>query len=159
MAEDRSVSAATYSAEAHAMMGQRTAAHDADFFLPHLHPGMRLLDSGCGIGSITIGLANAVAPGQVVGLDRDAEQVDRARALAAERGVANVRFEVGDVYTLPFPDASFDAVFAHQLLPWLREPVAALNEFRRVLTDNGVAGVRTIDPTFCVMDPVIPPLD
>jgi ubiquinone/menaquinone biosynthesis C-methylase UbiE len=113
MTGDHSVSAATYSAEAHAMMGQRTAAQNADFFLPHLRPGMRLLDAGCGQGSITIGLADAVAPGEVVGLDRDPEQVERARALAAERGVTNVRFEVGDAYALPFPDASFDAVFAH----------------------------------------------
>jgi hypothetical protein len=42
---------------------RRTAANAAGFFLPHLRPDMRLLDCGCGIGSITIGLVEAVAPG------------------------------------------------------------------------------------------------
>ena len=42
-------------------------------------------------------------------------QVERARARAAERDLANTRFETGDAYALPFPDASFDVVFAHAL--------------------------------------------
>ena len=70
---------------------------------------MRLLDVGCGPGSITLGLAEAVAPGEVVGVDLQPAQVEQARALAAERGVANVRFEVASAYALPFPDAAFDA--------------------------------------------------
>jgi ubiquinone/menaquinone biosynthesis C-methylase UbiE len=77
---------------------------------------MALLDCGCGVGSITLGLAAAVAPGEVVGVDLQPAQLERARALAAERGATNVRFEAADVYALPFSDASFDAVFAHTLL-------------------------------------------
>src|SRR5215212_8050002 len=79
----------------------RTAAEQADFFLPHLRPGMRVLDAGCGGGSITLGLAAAVAPGEVVGVDIEAQRLVGARRLAAERGVANVRFEPGDIYDLP----------------------------------------------------------
>ena len=41
---------------------RRTAVRNAAFLLPHLTPGMRLLDVGCGPGSITIGLAEAIAP-------------------------------------------------------------------------------------------------
>ena len=48
---------------------RRTAARSAAFLLPHLRPGMRLLDFGCGPGSITVGLAGVVAPGEVVGVD------------------------------------------------------------------------------------------
>ena len=47
----------------------RTAAKEGAFFLRFLRPGMRVLDLGCGPGSITLGLAEAVAPGEVVGID------------------------------------------------------------------------------------------
>ncbi len=43
--------------------GRRRASEWAGFLLPHLRPGMSLLDCGCGVGSITIGLAEIVAPG------------------------------------------------------------------------------------------------
>ena len=66
----------------------------------------------------------------------------QAQALSAARGVMNARFEVADVYRLPFPDGSFDAVFAHAVLMHLREPVRALAEMRRVLRPGGIAGVR-----------------
>ena len=126
-------------------LATRTAAREAAFFLPHLRPGMQVLDVGSGPGSITLGLAEVVAPGEVVGIDMQPSQVERARALAAERGVPNVRFEVGDAYRVPFPDRTFDAVFAHTLLAYLSEPVRALAEMRRVLRPDGMAGVREAD--------------
>ena len=127
------------------LASMRTAAQYASFFLPYLRPGMRVLDMGSGPGSITVGLAEAVAPGEVVGIDMQQSQVERARALAGERGVANVRFEVGDAYGLPFPDRTFDAVFAHTVLEYLSEPVRALAEMRRVLRPGGIVGVRDVD--------------
>ncbi len=45
----------------------RTAENSAGYLLPHLRPGLRLLDVGCGPGTITIDLARRVAPGQVIG--------------------------------------------------------------------------------------------
>jgi len=128
-----------------AELALRTAAEEGAFFLPHLRAGMRVLDLGCGPGSITLGLAEAVAPGEVVGVDFQPAQVAQAQALSAARGVMNVRFEVADVYRLPFPDGSFDAVFAHAVLMHLREPVRALVEMRRVLRPGGIVGVRDSD--------------
>ena len=138
---------------------RRTAAQNAAFLLPHLGSGMRLLDCGCGPGAITLGLAEAVAPGEVVGIDITPERMDEARALAAERGCTNVRFEVADVYSLPFPDATFDAAFVHALLQHLPDPLGALREVRRVLKPGGVIGVADADLGGSLMAPMTPALD
>src|SRR5262249_4827895 len=105
---------------------RRSATSSAAFLVPYLQPGWEVLDSGCGVGSITCDLARLVAPGRTVGLDTQAAQIERARALAAERSVMNVTFEVGSVYELPYTDGSFDVVFANTLLQHLAEPSRAL---------------------------------
>ena len=128
-----------------AAMARRTATGEAAFFLPHLRPGMRLLDVGCGPGSVTLGLAEIVAPGEVVGLDLRPAPIAQARVAASERGIVNARFEVGSAYALPFPDGSFDAAFALAVLMHLRAPARALAEMRRVLRPGGVVGVRDVD--------------
>jgi 4-oxalocrotonate tautomerase family enzyme len=117
---------------------------------------MRLIDCGCGPGSVTVGLAEVVAPGEVVGIDLAPRQIERAREVAAQRGRANVRFEVGTVYDLPFRDASFDAAYAQTLLMHLREPVAALREIRRVLRPGGVLGLCDDDHGACLWEPSTP---
>ncbi len=122
--------------------GRRTAAEAAAFLLPELKPGMRLLDVGCGPGSITRGLAEHLAPGEVIGLDLSADTLADARRDAAARGIANLHYQEGSVYDLPFPDASFDAVFAHQVLQHLREPDNAIREMLRVLRPGGLVAFR-----------------
>ncbi len=126
----------------HAM---RTADEAAAFLRSHVRPGMRLLDMGCGPGSITIGLADWVAPGEVVGIDLDEATVARAREMAESRSVLNVEFRQGSVYELPFNDAEFDVVYAHQLLQHLGDPAAALTESMRVLKPSGIFAVRDVD--------------
>jgi ubiquinone/menaquinone biosynthesis C-methylase UbiE len=63
------------------------------------------------LDSITLGLAAAVAPGEVVGIDIDATAIQLAQDRAAKAGAGNLRFERGNVYALPFPDGSIDVVF------------------------------------------------
>jgi ubiquinone/menaquinone biosynthesis C-methylase UbiE len=123
----------------------RRIATSAGFFVPHLRPGMRLLDCGCGPGSITADFAELLAPGEVIGIDTNEQVLERARRTAGERGLANVRFEKGDVYDLRFPDASFDAVWTSSLLQWLDRPRLALREVFRVLKPGGVYGTRDRD--------------
>jgi len=137
-------------------LARRTAATSAGFLLPHLRPGMRVLDCGCGPGSITVGLAEAVAPGDVVGIDIQPAQVDRAGAFAAERGVSNVRFEAASVYELPYPGATFDAVFAHTVVEHLPEPLRALREMKRVLKPGGVVGIADDDGATVLWEPRTP---
>ncbi len=124
---------------------RRTAAVDAAFLLPHLCPGMEVVDLGCGPGSITLGLAEAVTPGEVVGIDLDPGAIERARVMAAERGIANVRFEPGSAYEVPVPSGSADAVCAFNLLQHLADPLRALDEARRLLRPGGIVAVRSND--------------
>lgn len=106
---------------------------------------MRLLDVGCGPGTITLGLAEAVAPGSVAAVDLQQNLVNRARVIASKRGVDNATFSVADVYALPFASRTFDAVFAHAVLMFMSNPLAALTEIRRVLRPGGFIGLRDPD--------------
>src|SRR5919202_4692537 len=74
----------------------RTVENSAAYLAPHLRPGLRLLDVGCGPGTITVDLAGRVAPGRVTGLDVVEAPLAEARELA-ERTGATVAFEVADV--------------------------------------------------------------
>lgn len=123
---------------------RRTAANSAPHLLPHLVPGSRLLDVGCGPGTITVDLARAVAPGEVVAVDAAEAAVALTRAAADDAGV-DVTAQVADVLALPFPDGSFDVVHAHQVLQHLADPVAALREMRRVTRPGGLVAVRDAD--------------
>ena len=127
------------------VVGERTAAVHGAFFLPYLYSGMMLLDCGCGPGTISIGLAEAVTPGQVVGIDIEANQVDTAISKADKLSISNLRFETGNVYELAFGDNTFDAVFSHGLLAHMSEPVKALKEMHRVLKIGGIIGLRSGD--------------
>ena len=124
---------------------RRTAARNAAFFLPELRPGMRLLDAGCGPGSITVGLAQAVAPGEVIGIDANPKAVEAASAAAEAAGVTNVRFEVVDLHRMPFEDESFDAVFAHAVLQHVPDPERAVGALARVVRPGGVIGLADAD--------------
>jgi SAM-dependent methyltransferase len=123
------------------VMATRRADDEAAFFLPYLRPDMRLLDVGCGPGTITLGLAAAVAPGEVIGIDREPSQVEKARALASEHGLPNVRFEIGNAEEIPYPDGSFDAAFEHTLLEHVANPGQVVREMFRVLKPGGIIGV------------------
>lgn len=119
----------------------RTAANSAGYLLPHLRSGLDLLDIGCGPGTITTELAAAVAPGRVVGIDREPAVIDEARHASG----TSAEFETGDVYGLDFGAATFDVVHAHQVIQHLSDPVAALTEMRRVIRPGGLLAVRDAD--------------
>lgn len=139
--------------------GRRTAEEAAAFLLPELKAGMRLLDVGCGPGSITRGLAARLAPGEVIGIDLSEKTLASARSEAAALGLDNLRYQVASLYELPFETGSFDAVFAHQVLQHLREPSAAIREMLRVLRPGGLIAVRDVDWGTVAYHPSDPWLD
>lgn len=132
---------------------RRTVEEAAAFLLPHIKPTMSILDIGCGPGSITIGLAQRVPNGEVVGIDRVSDILEQARELAIDTGTSNVLFTHGDLYSLDYADNSFDVVYAHQVLQHLTDPQRALREIRRLLKPGGIVAVRDADYDTMVHSP------
>jgi SAM-dependent methyltransferase len=126
------------------LMDSRSAAVYADFMRPHLADGVRMLDVGCGAGTITLGLASWLSGGHVIGVDPDGD-FEPARRYAAEHEIGNVEFRTGDVYGLDFPSDRFDACLCHSTLETLDRPLDALHEIRRVLKPGGVLGVACVE--------------
>ena len=100
-------------------------------------PGQKILDLGCGSGTLAIELCDKEPQARVTGLDADPEILKRARAKAAGR--AGITFDEGFSNDLPYEDSAFDAVvstlFFHHLSPETRRETAA--ELVRVLRPGG----------------------
>ncbi|WP_367046390.1 methyltransferase domain-containing protein [Streptomyces sp. Je 1-332] len=137
----------------------RTAANSAAYLLDAVKPHMRILDIGCGPGTITADLAELVPEGHVTGVDHAPGILDRARATAAERGLENVEFAVADVHALDYPDDSFCVVHAHQVLQHVGDPVRALSEMRRVCAPGGIVAARDADYSAMTWYPNSPVMD
>jgi ubiquinone/menaquinone biosynthesis C-methylase UbiE len=126
---------------------QRTVERDAAFVVPHLRPGMRLVDLGCGTGSLTCGFAGLVAPGEVQGFDISEDAIGRARGLAEQAGLSNVRFSVANVNELELPPDSFDVAHFNSVLMHLSEPEHAVRlAFRSLKSGGFVAACEAYHP-------------
>ncbi len=101
--------------------------------LLHLTPDAYAFEVGCGSGRYALKVAEMTGC-RVLGVDINAAGVATANQLAASRGLDRVRFEVCDVaQTLPFPDATFDAVFSTDVLCHIPGRAELLAELFRVL--------------------------
>lgn len=138
---------------------RRDVRKEAAFLSQHLRPGMNLLDCGCGPGTITVGLASLVAPGKVVGIDKESGQIEASKAHANDQKVTNVKFKIASAYDLPFDDSSFDVVFGHALLQHLNKPIDALKQMHRVLKPRGIIGVRDDDQGGLILAPRDPKME
>ena len=119
-----------------------TASTHAAYLLPYLRPGLRVLDFGCGPGTVSVGLAEAIAPGELHGVDMEESQVNLARAVTEAGGRDNAVFHLGDVTALPFEDGFFDVAHCHNVLMHVPDTHAALTEVKRVLKPGGIIGCR-----------------
>lgn len=135
------------------MLDRRSAQSNAARLLPHLTPGQRLLDFGCGPGTISVGLAKAVEPGEFHGIDMEESQIDIARSAAKAGGHDNATFHVGDVTKLPFEDDYFDVAFCHTVLTHVPDTAAVLNEAKRVLKPGGLIFSREIIVSSSFIEP------
>ncbi|MCC3762237.1 methyltransferase domain-containing protein [Glycomyces sp. TRM65418] len=123
----------------------RTAENSAAYLLPHLRSAHKILDIGCGPGTISADLAALVPDGHVTAVDYAPAIVDQAAKEAASRGLGNMDFAVADVHALAYDGDTFDVVHAHQVLQHVGDPVQALREMWRVAKPGGVVAVRDSD--------------
>ncbi len=135
---------------------KRKASLFATHFIFMLKPGTRLLDCGCGPGSITTDFAEFIPNGEVVGVDRAPHHIDIARSLANRRDVKNVTFMIGDILKLPFDAHEFDAAWICSVLSHLERPVEALKEVHRVLKPDGVIAITDADWQADIVFPELP---
>jgi SAM-dependent methyltransferase len=101
------------------------------------HGRVRVLDVGCGSGSMARLIAHSFPEARVIGVDVREQYLDFAKERARQEGLRNVAFQAADVFALPFRDASFDLVWAKYLLQWLSDPKSALSEMKRVTKPGG----------------------
>ncbi|KAF2712570.1 S-adenosyl-L-methionine-dependent methyltransferase [Pleomassaria siparia CBS 279.74] len=129
----------------------RTAESHGAMVLPYLSPTFKVLDVGCGPGTITTGFAKYVPEGSVIGIDLTEDVLSQAREhlLKQKSPPNNVTFEIGNVVDgLKYEDDAFDVVFTSQVLIHIPDPVTALKEMKRVLKPGGVVCAREADWPF-----------
>jgi SAM-dependent methyltransferase len=98
--------------------------------------GGRVLDVACGPGLVACAFAESGA--RTVGIDATPAMIERAKALANEKGLANVEWRVGVAHPLPFDDNSFDVVTCRFAFHHYHDPAKAFAEMKRVCRPDGM---------------------
>ena len=103
-----------------------------------IRAGHRVLDLGCGTGTLTIMIKKAHPGSEVVGIDGDPQILEIARRKTKEAGTS-IKFDEGMAYKLPYPDNSFDRVLSSLVFHHLttQDKERTLAEIYRVLKPNG----------------------
>jgi ubiquinone/menaquinone biosynthesis C-methylase UbiE len=131
----------------------------SQLILAGLRQGMNCLDVGCASGAATIELAALCAPGKVTGMDISQSHLSQAEKAANNKGTNNAIFMCGNVYSLPFEDNRFDFVWVRFLLEYLKEPLVAISEAKRVARPGGLVVCADLDGNCLFHYPISPRLD
>jgi ubiquinone/menaquinone biosynthesis C-methylase UbiE len=112
-----------------------------------LQNGSRVLDACCGAGASALPAAEFVGPkGRVIGVDVAQALLELARAKAAQGRLGNIRFELGDLLSLRFPNESFDAAVCVFGIFFVPDMAAAVRELWRCVRPGGQLAVTTWGP-------------
>ena len=119
---------------------RRLAGPFADF--SRLADHGRVLDVGCGTGSLALILAERGAPDRIAAIDLAAPYIAFARS---RQGGASIGFAVGDACRLPYADGAFAAAFAQLSLNFVPDAAQAVREMRRVVRPGGIVAATVWD--------------
>ena len=109
--------------------------------------GASVLDVGCGAGASALPAAEKVGPrGHVVGVDLAERLLDVARQKAQSRGLANLRFEIGDMEHLGYPDGHFDAIVSVFSIFFVPDMARQVRELWRMVRPGGMLAITTWGP-------------
>ena len=103
--------------------------------------GSKVLEAGCGIGAQTITLAGNSPDADFTSIDISESSLLVAKKKVQDAGYANVSFQQGDIFNLPFEPKSFDHVFVCFVLEHLVQPITALGCLKNFLKDSGTITV------------------
>jgi len=118
--------------------------------LASLPNGSRVLDVCCGSGASALPAAEAVGPeGRVIGVDLAEQLLELARTKASQRHLGNIEFEVGDMLSMRFPSASFDAVVCVFGIFFVPDMAKAVSELWSRIRSGGKLAVTTWARNFC----------
>jgi SAM-dependent methyltransferase len=137
-----------------------TDIHDVVVDRLEPRPGMKWLDAACGTGAVAFLAAERGA--EVTGMDLAPVLIDRAKEIAAERGV-EIRFDIGDAEAMSYDDASFDAVSSTCGVMFAPDHGAVARELARVTRPGGRIALANWTPEgglgqmFAMMRPFAPP--
>ena len=135
-------------------------SHSLENFCPplanYLRNGLSVIDVGCGPGTVTVNIAKMIGDGKVTGIDLEENSIAEAGALAASVGVDNAEFVVGDAYSIPFANDTFDFAFSSACFEYLQDPISAARELVRVTKPGGTVVVRAGDFGSMILYPQCP---
>lgn len=159
MSKPRKYARALDPAEAARLESQATsmaATLAREFKLLNLGSNMKVLDAGCGSGVITRRIAEAVHPETVVGMDIDPVFIEEARKTSANKGIENIRFDIGNIDGMDYEAGSFDLAYCRLVLMHVNDPVRAVSEMRRVTRKGGYVAASDLDDDLIAMYPEAP---
>ncbi len=120
-------------------LGREKTLRQVTLDLVQLRPGDKILEIGCGTGTLTLGAkARVGASGEATGLDIAPEMVEAASRKATRKGV-DASFQVGSIAKIPYPDSHFDAVMCSFMIFHMPDDVRreGFAEVHRVLKPGG----------------------